>query len=189
MKRENLQRLTVSAMMIALSTALSFIPIFEMPMGGSITLFSMVPISMIAIMYDTKWGLCCGALYGFIQMFFGFKNLSYGTWWGAVVAIILFDYIVAFMMLGFSGVFKKVIKNRYVAVIMGITLSCVLRFLCHFITGVTVWREIADTWGAIWYSISYNGTYMLPELIITIAGACILYKTQTINKLIDKIIK
>lgn len=182
--KSNLKKLTVSALFIALGVVLSeVIPSISLPFGGSVTLFSMVPVCLIALLFGTKWGLISGLLYGAIQLLFGMNNLSYATWWGAAVAIVLFDYIIAYAVLGLSGVFKNVIKNKALSAVLGVLFVCFLRYLCHFITGVTVWREIADLWGAVWYSVTYNATYMLPEMIITPLGVYLLIKTSVLKKL------
>lgn len=184
MKKENLQKLCVSALFIALSTVLSeLIPSIEFPWGGSITIFSMVPMCLISIMFDVKWGIFANLIYGMVQMLFGLKNLSYATWWGAAVVIILFDYIIAYGVLGFSGVFKGKIKNTLVAIVLGTFFAIFLRYVCHFITGVTVWREISDLWSAVWFSITYNGGYMIPEMIITPLGVALLYKSNVLKRL------
>lgn len=184
MKNENLKKLTVSALFIALSTVLSeLIPSIELPFGGSVTVFSMVPMCLLGIMFGIKWGVFANLVYGVVQMLFGLGNLSYATWWGAAIAIILFDYIVAYGVLGLTGVFKNKIKNNLVACILGVLLACLLRYVCHFITGVTVWREIADLWGAIWFSITYNGSYMIPEIIITSLGVALLIKTKVLKRI------
>lgn len=181
--KSNLKKLTLCAIFIALGVVLSeVIPSISLPFGGSVTLFSMVPVCLIAIILDTKWGLLSSLLYGFIQLLFGMNNLSYATWWGAAVAIILFDYVIAYTVLGFSGIFKKVIKNKALAAVIGVVFVCLLRYLCHFVTGVTVWREIADLWGAVWYSITYNATYMIPEIIITPLGIYLLLKSKVFDK-------
>ncbi len=182
--KNNLKKLAVSALFIALSTVLSeVVPSISLPLGGSITVFSMVPVCLLGIMFGVKWGIFTGLAYGLIQMMFGLNNLSYATWWGAAVIIILFDYIVAYGVLGFSGIFKGKIKNEFVACILGVLFACLLRYICHFITGVTVWREIADAWGAIWFSITYNGSYMIPEMIITPLGVALLYKANVLKRI------
>lgn len=184
MKTENLKKMLVSALFIALSTVLSeLIPSISLPFGGSITLFSMVPMCLLGIMFGVKWGVFANLVYGAVQMLFGLNNLSYATWWGAAVIIILFDYIVAYAVLGFSGVFKGKIKNELVACILGVLLAVFLRYVCHFVTGVTVWREISEFWAAVWFSITYNGTYMIPEMIITPIGVALLYKANILKKL------
>ena len=184
MKSNNLKRLTVSALLIALGVVLSeLIPSFSLPFGGSVTLFSMVPVCLIALAFGTKWGIFSGLCYGVIQLFFGLSNVTYAAGISilAALAVLLFDYIIAYAVLGLSGIFKNIIKNKYLAAILGVVLVLVLRFICHFITGVTVWREIADLLGAIWYSITYNATYMVPEIIITPIGVALLIKANILK--------
>ena len=159
------------------------IPSISLPFGGSVTLFSMVPVCLIGIVFDIKWGLASGLLYGAIQLMFGMNNLSYATWWGAAVAIVMLDYIIAYTVLGLSGIFKKVIKNQLLAAVLGVVLVCFLRYVCHFITGVTVWREISNLWSAVWYSITYNATYMIPEIIITPLGVYLLMASSSLKKI------
>ncbi len=188
--KSNIVALVASALFIALSVVLSeLIPSISLPFGGSITVFSMVPVCLISIFFGLRWGLGANLVYGAIQLIFGAGNLAYATSGLAVATIILFDYIVAYAVLGFSGIFKNKIKNQIWAAVAGIVLVCILRYICHFITGVTVWREIADTWGAIWYSITYNGAYMIPEIIITPIGVALLLKSGVLSKAIKSIVK
>lgn len=173
-KKQKLLMIAESAIMLALSTALSLITFFRLPAGGSVTPFSMLPVLIIAYRYGTKWGLGVGVIYGLIQMVLGMSALSYATNAWAAICIILFDYAVAFGVLGFGGLFRKV-KNQAVGFSLGVIVACVLRFLCHFLTGITVWADYADgVWPVIIYSLTYNGSYMLPELIITVAVGAVL---------------
>ncbi len=184
MKNKNLVKIAISALFIALSTVLSeLVPSISLPLGGSITVFSMVPMCLLGFLFGVKWGVFSNLVYGAVQMLFGLNNLSYATWWGAAVVILLFDYIVAYGVLGLSGVFKGKIKNEFVACLLGVLLAVFLRYICHFITGVTVWREIADLWEAILSSITYNGTYMIPEMIITPLGVAFLYKANILKRI------
>jgi len=163
-----------SAIMLALGTALSLIAFAPWPAGGSITVFSMLPVLIIAYRYGMKWGFLVGGVYGLIQMVLGLSALSYATNALAAICIILFDYVVAFGALGFGGLFRKV-KLQPVGFTLGVIVACVLRFLCHFLTGVTVWADYAEgIWGVIIYSLTYNGSYMLPELVITAAVGAVL---------------
>ena len=165
-------RLTESAVMLAVAVVLSLIPVVNMPFGGTVTLCSMLPIVLIAYRHGTKWGLLVGLAGSLLQLLLGLNNLSYATSALAVVAIILFDYVIAFSALGLAGVFRNVCRSQSSALLWGVILSCAIRYACHFVSGVTVWRDIsipADQ--AILYSLSYNAAYMVPETIITLAGA------------------
>ncbi len=172
-KKKRILMISESAIMLALATVLSIIPFIQLPMGGSITIFSMLPVLIIAYRYGVKWGFLVSVTYGLIQMVLGLNNLTYATNALAAVCIILFDYLVAFGSLGFGGVFRK-IKIQAFGFALGAVTACTLRFFCHFITGITVWKEYAEDMPVALYSFIYNGSYMLPETIITIVVGVIL---------------
>lgn len=106
-KTNRTKQLAESAVMVAAATVLSLITVIKMPYGGSVTPFSMLPIIIIAYRYGTVSGLVTGLCYGLIQMILGASNLSYATSFGAAVAIILLDYLIAFGAMGLAGVFKR----------------------------------------------------------------------------------
>ena len=174
-KKKRLLMISESAIMLALATALSLIAFAPWPAGGSVTVFSMLPILIIAYRYGMKWGFLVGSVYGLIQMMLGMSALSYATNAWAAICIILFDYAVAFGVLGFGGLFRK-LNNQAIGFSLGVIIACVLRFLCHFLTGITVWADYADgIWPVVIYSLTYNGSYMLPELVITtVVGALLM---------------
>lgn len=164
--------LTESAVMIAFATVLSIVKIVDMPYGGSVTACSMLPLLIIAYRYGTKWGLLTSFTYGVIQMFLGMDNLSYATSFWAAIAIILLDYFVAFVVLGLGGIFRKITKTQGQALCVASVVTGFLRYLCHTISGCTVWAGMAlPTKEAMIYSLSYNLTYMLPEIIVLATGA------------------
>ena len=54
----------------------------------------------------------------------------------------------------------------------GAGLVCALRFVCHTISGCTVWAGVSvPTADGLWYSILYNAAYMVPETLLTV-GVC-----------------
>lgn len=164
--------LTESAVMIAFATVLSIVKIVDMPYGGSVTACSMLPLLIIAYRYGTRWGLLTSFTYGVIQMFLGMDNLSYATSFWAAIAIILLDYFVAFVVLGLGGIFRKITKTQGQALCVASVVTGFLRYLCHTISGCTVWAGMAlPTKDALIYSLSYNLTYMLPEIIVLATGA------------------
>lgn len=161
-----------SAVMIALATVLSMLKI-EWPFGGSITVCSMLPILIIGYRYKPLWGCFTGVVYGLIQLLLGMSNFTYATSGIAVVTIALFDYLIAYGVVGLGGIFRGV-KNQAVGLGLGAMLTGFLRFVCHFISGVTVWAGFAEDMPAWLYSLTYNGAYMLPETIILIVGAVLI---------------
>ena len=171
-QRRTTLMLTESAVMIALAFILSFLKVVDMPYGGSVTAFSMLPIIIIAYRYSTGWGLAAGFAFSLLQMLMGLSSLSYATSAAAAVAIILLDYIVAFTVMGLGGVFRRVIKDQGSAMAVGALLACVLRYICHVVSGCTVWAGVSiPTSDGLIYSMGYNATYMIPEALMTIVGA------------------
>ena len=173
------RKMTESGLMLAIAFALSMFPVMEMPFGGSVTAGSMLPVVLIAYRHGMKWGLFTGFAYSLLQLLTGLKNLSYATGAAAAVSIIVLDYLVAFTVLGLAGVFGKK-KNQTVSLAAGTVFVCLLRYVCHVITGCTVWAGISiPTAEGMIYSLSYNAAYMVPELIITLAAA--LYLSRVLD--------
>ena len=168
MKRnEKTKRLVESSLMIALGTVLSILPIVEMPYGGSVTVASMLPCLLIAYRHGTLWGLGTSLVYAVLQQLLGLKHLSYFTTWQSVVAIILLDYLVAFVVIGLGGIFRRPIKRQNLSLAAGALLASVLRYICHVISGATVWAGLSiPTEAALIGSFAYNATYMVPETLI-----------------------
>ena len=185
MKQQKTQRLVAGGVMIALATVLSLIKVWTMPLGGSVTLLSMLPIIMISLRYGTGFGFATSLLYGAVQVFVDLGGLmSWGmtpwTWIGCLV----FDYLLAYGILGIAGLFQNQ-GNK--GVIIGIVLAMVLRFLSHFISGSIVFDIwCPEGWNVYWYSICYNGAYMLPELCFTLIAALLLFRLPTFQKLIEE---
>ncbi|MBQ8719929.1 MAG: energy-coupled thiamine transporter ThiT [Clostridia bacterium] len=174
------KKLVESAIMIALATVLSIIKVIDMPYGGSVTLASSLPIVIIAYRHGLGWGLSSGIVYGILQQLLGLSTLSYVTGWQSVIAVILLDYVVAYAVFGLSGVFSKIAKNQHTGMVLGALLTSFLRYACHVISGVTVWREISiPASAAFTYSLIYNATYMIPDTCV------LLVAVYYIGRLID----
>ena len=171
------------AIMIALAAVLSFVKILELPYGGSVTAFSIVPIVIISYRHGVKWGF----VFSIIQLIQGASNLSYATSFLAAVTIILFDYVIAFTVIGLAGFLRNKVSNPSAAAVTGTVGVCALRYICHVISGCTVWAgvSIPSTDGLL-YSLSYNATYMIPETIINAAAVfwlfgCLNFRSEKIS--------
>ena len=177
---EHLRALSESALMIALATVLGFIKIIDMPYGGAVTVASMLPVAIISYRHGLKSGLFTATVYGAIQQILGLSMLSWATSWQAVVAIVMLDYIVAFAVIGFAGMFRKTFKNQAAAITLGCLTVAVMRYLCHVVSGATVWAGLSiPTEAALAYSFAYNATYMIPETIILLV--CAVYVASNID--------
>ncbi len=163
----NARKITEAAIMIALATVLSLIKLLDLPYGGSVTIASMLPVIIIAYRHGLRFGLLTGFVFGIIQQLLGLNTLSYVTSWQSVVAVILLDYLIAFMLLGLGGAFRNM-SSQPNGLLLGSILACIARYICHVISGATVWAGLSiPTNAALAYSIGYNATYMIPETIVT----------------------
>ncbi len=191
MKNSKTLVLVEGAVMIALAAVLSFIRVYKLPWGGSITLLSMLPIAVFSIKYGVARGLGAAFVFSLIQFFQGITDGLFG--WGLspvmLIACILLDYILAFSVLGFAGIFRKKGVFGWIA---GTVIALFLRFMCHFGSGVIIWKSFGELWNgfstdnSVLYSFLYNGSYMLPEIIFTCIGAFVLFKVPQTRKLIEK---
>lgn len=204
-KKSKTFRLTVTAVMIALGTVLSMIKLYELPFGGSVTLFSMLPLLMVGYMFGVKWGVFSGFVYGVLQCVIGSLTSTPFASQSAVnvVFIILLDYLVAFAVIGTSGMFKKKIKNTAASFALGSFVAMLLRFVSHFISGVLffgTWAEwyftqegfpawgqkILDSFGGLKlsmiYSFIYQASYLIPEIVITVIVGVIIANIKPIKK-------
>ena len=189
-----------------------FIP--EMPFGGQITLVSMLPVVLISYRHGVKWGLVAGIAYAMLEMALGAKTVASAFqpgYFGDSVMILnalimcLLDYVVAFTVLGLGGMFRNRIKNPGLSLMCGCLVALSARYVAHITSGYILfsgWAEWFFTqdgfpaWGAklaeslnpqllgLTYSVVYNGMYMLPEILITVAVALLLAK---IPKIVTKI--
>lgn len=177
-------KLTECAIMIAMAFILSFISIIRMPFGGAVTAASMLPIIIAAYRHGLKWGLLTGFTYSILQLLTGISNVSYATTALAAVAIIMLDYIIAFTVLGLVGAFKRN-KNQTLVLTVGTFVVCVLRFICHFIAGCTVWAGVSiPTSDGMIYSMVYNASYMIPETVVTVYVAALI--SNSLNLRLDR---
>ena len=161
------KQLVFCAMAIALGFAASYVKIFTMPWGGSITLCSMLFVALIGYWYGPKIGLCAGFAYGLLQFM-----QDGGSYILSPLQACL-DYIVAFAALGCSGFFT----NQKNGLIKGYVAAMLARGLFHTIGGYLYWMDyMPDSFPASLsaiYPIAYNYSYILAEGVITIILLCL----------------
>lgn len=174
MKKNTTLTLVECALMIAMATVLSMIKLFELPQGGSITCASMVPLVLVSYRHGLKWGIATAFTHSLLQMVLRFDAPPANTI-AAFIAVVLLDYVLAFTVLGTASFFGKPFKARTVSVAVGSVVVCALRFVCSFLSGILIWASYAPEGTPVWlYSLTYNGSYMLVETIITAVVSVIL---------------
>lgn len=178
MDRKRLQFLLEVAILGALSFVLDNLTLFKMPQGGSVTL-SMLPIILMAY----RWGIAGGLLTGFIT---GLLQAVIG---GYIIHPVqgFLDYFFAYTVVGFAAVthgwlMKGKLAGRKgsiaAAIITGTVLGGLLRYLAHFIGGMVFFADAAGNQPAWLYSLGYNGSYMIPSIILCAAVAVILFTSS-----------
>lgn len=172
--KSNVRKLSFCAMLIALAFAFSKIKIFPMPLGGSVTFFSMFAIALPGYFLGLKYGLMSSIIYSLIKLTFGgyVYNMAQG----------IFDYILAYGVFGLTGLFCKNDKNSgfIFGYIMAVTLRCI--FSC--ISGYIFFADYTpESWNPIIYTICYNASYIYAEAIITLIVFHIPYINKNFYKL------
>ena len=173
------RRLIESAVLIAVGTVLSELKI-DMPLGGGLTVCSMLPLVLLCHRWGTRWGLFSAFVYSLLQLLLGLNNVQYASSALMAVGIVAVDYLLPYTLIGLSALFRRAAGSLSGSLITGIAFTFVLRFLCHFVTGWWIWDALWPNefgWASPLYSLLYNGAYMLPELIITAVVAVLLIKT------------
>ncbi len=152
---------------VALSAVLSYVKLFSLPQGGSVTAASMVPLLWLSLRRGAKIGLFACTVYGFVQL--AVEPFI------AHPAQVLLDYPIAFGALGLAGLFQ----NRP---FIGINVGIAGRFLAHFVSGVVFFAAFApEGMSPMVYSALYNGSYLLPELAISIYLTYLVVETKVLK--------
>lgn len=155
--RFSTKQLVFSAVCMALAFVTSMIKLFHLPMGGSITLFSMFFITFIGYLYGPRTGLTASLAYGFLQLIIDPYIIS--------IPQMLLDYIFAFGIMGISGFFAY--KKH--GLIIGYLAGTIGRFVFSFISGVVFFGMYApEGMSPIVYSFCYNGIVIGGEILMTV---------------------
>jgi len=173
-----------ASIMIAAGTVLSMFKI-DMPFGGGITICSMLPLVFFSYRRGIAAGLGASFAYSLIQMMLGLDNIQYATGFGMALAITLSDYVIAYTVIGLSGIFKGKFKNNKAEIALGTAMTLFIRFICHFFSGWLIWDALWPneySLAAPVYSLVYNGCYMLPEIVFTSITAMIIVKWADYKK-------
>ena len=177
--KEKTLTIAEGAVMVALAIVLDLLPLPSWPQGGSISVGS----SDYILSY--RRGLLMGSLAGLV---WSLTQLIIGPWYtppantvGAVILCVLLDYILAFTVIGTAPLFARLTgRLRLVGYSVGAVAVSLLRFLCSFLSGGLLWGSYAPEGINIWwYSLTYNGSYMLPNAVL--AGVLIAVLCAAVN--------
>ncbi len=163
------KRLTECAIAVALSAVLSFLTLWKMPQGGSVSLV-MVPLFIVAYRHGALWGMGTGIVYSLVALMI--DGVVYHP-----MSVVL-DYILAFGVIGVAGFFKADVRG----ILCGTVLGVAGRFVSSVLSGWLLFAEYApEGQSPLVYSLTYQCTYLIPELVLSILVLLLLYKKA--NKL------
>ena len=154
------RQLVFCAVAMALAFVTSYLKIFTLPWGGSVTLCSMLFIVLVANWYGVGTGITVGLAYGILQFIQEPYVLSFFQ--------VCCDYILAFAALGIAGFFAK--QNH--GLLKGYIAAVIARGAFHALGGYLYWmsympENFPKSLTAV-YPIVYNNSYLVAEAIITV---------------------
>ena len=157
-KKISVKQLVFSSMAVALALVTSMIKLFKLPMGGSVTLLSMLFIVLIGYWYGLGTGLTAAIAYGILQLIIDPYILSFPQ--------MMVDYLLAFGALGLSGLFC----NKKNGLVKGYIVGVLGRYFFAFLSGWIFFGMYApeEFPNAVVYSLAYNGSYIGAEALITL---------------------
>lgn len=156
-KKINTKSMVFAGLAMALAVVASKIKFLDLPMGGSVTLFSMLFICLIGYWYGLKVGMMTSIAYSFLQLIMDPYIIS--------LPQMLLDYMFAFGALGLSGLFT----NKKHGLIKGYALGVAGRYICSVLSGVIFFGMYApETMSPLVYSLGYNGVTIGVEGILTL---------------------
>ena len=139
---------------ITLILAAFYIPL---PTGSAITPGSMIPLMLLALVYDYRLSFVTGWVCGILALFL------LPAWQPVHWAQIFVEHMVAFSCLGYAGIFGS---DRRWKVLAGILLAILLRFTGQVLSGVVFFSQNAwDGWGAWGYSLVYNSSRLVEGIL------------------------
>ena len=173
-KRMSTKQLVFCAAALALAYLTSYIKLFEMPWGGSITLCSMLFIVLLGNWYGVGTGILVRLAYGVLHFIQEPYVLSFFQ--------VCCDYILAFAAVGVAGFFAKSKSG----LLKGYIAAGLARGVFHVIGGYLYWMDympdnFPQSLKSI-YPIAYNYSYILPEMIITIVVILIPAVAKGLNR-------
>ena len=151
----NTKKLVVSAVLIALGTAISFvcefIPFLNLPFGGTITIASLLPLVLIGYMFGPAWGFSASFVYSLLQILVGFRTVgalftpTSDSFMGIRIAflVVLLDYVLAFTSVGVSSLFRNM-KRPVAAVVVGTVAGLLACYFFHFLSGYLFYGAWAE---------------------------------------------
>ncbi len=193
--RENILRISTGGVCLALAFVLSQLKLFEMPMGGTVTPASTLPIIVYGVAFGPVWGFVIAFIFSLLQLI--------GGWLVTPFQVIL-DYTIGYTALGFAGfaALKADSRNKIsdalgrfratsvIKILVFSAIAYIVRWLGSVASGVIFYSEYAADAGydsALVYSMVYNGSFLMADLAILAVVLVILYMVIPSSKKDDTV--
>lgn len=179
-----LRKLVECAILMAMAVILNFLKINNFwALGGSITAVSMLPILLAGYRHGIKWGSLTGIGYAVLQILLDIAQISS---WGLTPAVfagtLLLDYLLAYGGLSLAGLFHGKKNGLWISAIVCLTW----RYAMHFLSGIILFAEYDQVgFTPVTWSLAYNGSFMIPEIILTTAAAFLICRIPAVAKAVN----
>ncbi len=181
--RENILRISTGGVCLALAFVLSQLKLFEMPMGGSVTPASTLPLIVYGVAFGPVWGFVVAFIFSLLQLIGG---------WLVTPFQVMLDYTIGYTALGFagfaalksdsrlkiSGALSRYRSASIIKILVFSVVAYVVRWLGSVASGVIFYADYAAEAGydsALVYSMVYNGSFLMADLAILSVVLVILY--------------
>lgn len=162
--------------MAAFCYVLSAFAIFKMPFGGSVTLAHTLPLLLLSFKSGYKNGGKAALVFVFMKFIFNF-HAPPAQVITSYVAVIFLDYILPYFLIGISSLYLKIFKRELHNIVFSVIVTELIRFVFAVISGVLVWNDYFEyDIKFLFYCCLYNLTYMIPNLVISLIIARLIYK-------------
>lgn len=187
----NARSIAFAAVCVALSFALSYVRLFRMPMGGSITFASMLPLMFYSYMFGCRKGILAGLVLGLLQ--------AIQDAWIIHPAQFALDYAIAYSAIGLTGcirnfnLFSGKMRTQFT---LGAVIAGAIRFISHYFAGVFAFGSygayyaeeygIAILTNEYFYSFLYQVMYIIPEMMIVTVVGVLLLTSNNFRKQVER---
>jgi len=180
--KEKILTIVTAGLCVALSVVLSEIKLFEMPMGGSVTAASCLPLVVFGMAFGPVWGMVAAVVYAIIQIILGMDwyvspfqmFLDYGLGY-ASLGIVGFAALKSETRLKIKSPIKRFARAGLVKAIVFTVIAYIVRWFCSVLSGVIFYAEYAGEMNPWVYSMTYNGSFLAVDLAVCIAVMVVLF--------------
>jgi len=181
-KKENhatkTKTIAFGAVFIGLAYGLSYVKLFFLPQGGSITLLSLLPLLLFSYIFGIRKGIIIGLIYGILQ--------AMTDLWIIHPMQFFLDYPLAFASIGLGGILsdlKIFDKYPWLQIMLGGILAGFMRYGCHVLSGIFAFASyVGEGYSLVGWSFAYNSFALVDIALSIIAGVLLFLNKSFVNE-------